>query len=77
MEKASEEHFVENVLRTGNGRFVISIPFQSSPGQLGGSKNIALKRLILLEKKLAKILSYDQHMWITCVIIRIWDICTW
>ena len=51
----AEIHFRETVTRNKDGRFVVSIPF--IPGklaELGTSREMALKRLYSLEKKLAR-----------------------
>ncbi|XP_011858580.1 PREDICTED: uncharacterized protein LOC105556118, partial [Vollenhovia emeryi] len=53
-ETECEKHFVENIRRDQDGRFVVTIPFKGDPGELGESKTIACKRLISLERRLER-----------------------
>jgi len=47
-----EAHFTRTVSRNNNGRYTVSLPFRKSGKQLGESRNIALRRLKALERKL-------------------------
>lgn len=49
-----ENHFIQTHYRNKAGRFVVRLPFKTDVKELGLSKDIALKRFYLLEKKLAK-----------------------
>ncbi|XP_026462793.1 uncharacterized protein LOC113365450 [Ctenocephalides felis] len=46
-----ERHFVAHTNRNFDGRFVVRIPFKYNKIELGNSKQIALKRFALLEKR--------------------------
>ncbi|XP_025997894.2 uncharacterized protein LOC113006176 [Solenopsis invicta] len=48
----SETHFLENVIRNNDGRYVVRLPFRNKERQLGNSRNVALKRFYSLERKL-------------------------
>ena len=49
-----ETHFKETFRRDDTGRFVVKIPFKDNLFELGNSKEIALRRFNILEKRLAK-----------------------
>ncbi|XP_050305576.1 uncharacterized protein LOC126742816 [Anthonomus grandis grandis] len=51
-ENACEEHFINNLLVTKNGRIMVSLPLKESPKMLGDSRNIAMKRFLSLERRL-------------------------
>ncbi|XP_065079562.1 uncharacterized protein LOC135702458 isoform X1 [Ochlerotatus camptorhynchus] len=53
-EQRFEEHYQRTYRRDENGRFVVQLPFRESVNQLGDSRSLALKRFLLLEKKLAR-----------------------
>lgn len=53
-EQLCEEHFLQNYSRDSDGRFVVKFPFKDNIASLGQSKSIALKRLMLLERRLIK-----------------------
>lgn len=58
----AERHFKRTIERDDRGRFVVSIPFKPTElSQLGSSKDMALKRLYSLEKKLNKIPLFKQQ----------------
>ena len=60
----AEQHFKQTTERNEKGRFIVSIPFkQTELSLLGSSRDIALKRLFSIEKKLAKNpLLREQYM---------------
>ncbi|XP_043474408.1 uncharacterized protein LOC122506353 [Leptopilina heterotoma] len=53
-QKKCENHFREHVKRDASGKFTVALPFRDNFKQLGNSRNIALKRLYSLERKLNK-----------------------
>lgn len=52
-EKACEEHFKASHYRDESGRYVVKLPFHTSPTQLGDSRTAALRRLKSLENSLS------------------------
>lgn len=53
-EERFEEHFQRTFRRNEDGRFVVQLPFRDTVSQLGSSRSLALKRFLMLEKKLAR-----------------------
>lgn len=53
-EKACEEHFVNNVTRDNEGKYIVRLPFNENKNNLGNSYEIARKRFFMLERKLSK-----------------------
>ncbi|XP_022834488.1 uncharacterized protein LOC111362158 [Spodoptera litura] len=55
-EQACEEFYAQSTVRDVNGRYVVKLPFRSEdpPCKYGNSKNIAVKRLLGLERKLGR-----------------------
>lgn len=53
-EQTCETHFMQTHTRDTNGRFIVRIPLKETASNLGDSKQIAIKRFHLLEKRLAK-----------------------
>nr|CAH7729738.1 unnamed protein product [Callosobruchus chinensis] len=51
-ENLCEEHFLDNLTTSEEGRYVVSIPLKDSPTKLGESRDIAVKRFISLERRL-------------------------
>ncbi|XP_011691571.1 PREDICTED: uncharacterized protein LOC105452295 [Wasmannia auropunctata] len=51
-ENLCEAHFLETVSRDNDGRYVVRLPFRKINNHLGNSRNVALKRLTSLERKL-------------------------
>ncbi|XP_011874772.1 PREDICTED: uncharacterized protein LOC105565849, partial [Vollenhovia emeryi] len=51
-ENNCEAHFVKNVTRNSEGRYMVRLPFRCTGAQTGDSRNIAIKRLLALERKL-------------------------
>ncbi|XP_063929879.1 uncharacterized protein LOC135142140 [Zophobas morio] len=49
-----ETHFKDTTGRSPDGRFVVRLPFSKNPPQLGNSKEMALKRLLSMERKLGR-----------------------
>ncbi|XP_066600991.1 uncharacterized protein [Prorops nasuta] len=49
-----EEHYTKTVSREINGRYTVRLPFRNECEKIGDSKTIALKRFLLLERKLNK-----------------------
>lgn len=56
-EQFCEDHFIKTHSRTLDGRFIVKYPFKDNKNDLGISKDIALKRLGFLEKRLNKNVS--------------------
>lgn len=52
-EVACETHFLENVSRASDGRYIVRLPFRGTNRRLGESRSIALKHLTSLERKLS------------------------
>lgn len=50
-EQVCENYFVNTTSRDASGRFVVRLPFHEGRAQLGRSKEIAMRRLIFLERK--------------------------
>lgn len=53
-EQFCEQHFEQNYRRNSDGRFIVKFPFKKNIGELGSSKEMALQRLKLLERRLRK-----------------------
>lgn len=53
-EQACESHFLENVTRNKEGRYIVRLPFNGNKEKLGCSFNVALKRFNYLENKFKK-----------------------
>ncbi|GFR11321.1 DUF1758 domain-containing protein [Trichonephila clavata] len=53
-EKAREEHFIDTHVRNEDGRYVVRLPFHSSPSKLGDSRESAIRRFKSLERSLIK-----------------------
>ncbi|XP_065354778.1 uncharacterized protein LOC135949214 [Calliphora vicina] len=53
-EEMAERHYTENVERQEDGKYMVRLPFKSSPVELGESKCSALKRLESMERKFAR-----------------------
>nr|CAH7762481.1 unnamed protein product [Callosobruchus chinensis] len=51
-ENLCEEHFLDNLTTSEEGRYVVSIRLKDSPTKLGESRDIAVKRFISLERRL-------------------------
>ncbi|XP_037297855.1 uncharacterized protein LOC119190306 [Manduca sexta] len=51
-EKICEEIYHTTHTRTAEGRYVVTLPFKTSPENIGSTRSIALKRLEQLERKL-------------------------
>jgi hypothetical protein len=49
-----EEHFLKTYAREPNGKFVVRLPFKQNVSKLRGSKDIATKRFLQLERNLMK-----------------------
>lgn len=54
IEKQCESHFAHNTKRNLAGRFTVRLPFTDNPAILGESKQVALHRMLSLERRLAK-----------------------
>ncbi|XP_071562311.1 uncharacterized protein [Temnothorax nylanderi] len=50
-EQCCENHFINTTTRDVSGRFVVRLPFRENRTQLGQSRDIAMKRLLCLERK--------------------------
>lgn len=53
-EQVVEQHFLDTFTRDKDGRFIVRLPLSKSPDILGDSRYMAIKRLISLERRLAK-----------------------
>ncbi|XP_058828458.1 uncharacterized protein LOC131688285 [Topomyia yanbarensis] len=53
-EKACEAHFELHTIRDNAGRFQVRLPFREDPTLLGESRNIAIRRLEQIERKLVR-----------------------
>ncbi|XP_049887028.1 uncharacterized protein LOC126381618 [Pectinophora gossypiella] len=55
-EQACEDHFQATTRRDETGRYIVELPFRcpDPPCKFGNSRNIAMKRLFSLERKLSK-----------------------
>lgn len=54
-ENICEQHFLDNVSRNAQGRYVVKLPFKDQvAAKIGDTREIALKRLRGLEKRLAR-----------------------
>ena len=49
-----EEHFKKHIKRNSKGRYIVALPFKQNAKNLGESRQIALKRLMFLEKRFKK-----------------------
>ncbi|XP_025835733.1 uncharacterized protein LOC112906178 [Agrilus planipennis] len=49
-----EHHFLDNVTRDNNGRYIVKLPFNEQKKHLGDSYSITLKRFYASERKLQK-----------------------
>lgn len=52
-EQQCEDHFVRNLTTNSKGRYVVAFPFKDIPEKLGNSREIAIKKFLALEKRLA------------------------
>ncbi|XP_022910540.2 uncharacterized protein [Onthophagus taurus] len=53
-EAVCESHFINNCQRAQDGRFVLALPFRDDPSRLGNFYHQALRRYLLLEKRLSR-----------------------
>ncbi|GFU53490.1 integrase catalytic domain-containing protein [Trichonephila clavipes] len=53
-ERACEDHFIDTHVRNEDGRYVVRLPFHSSPFKLGDSRESAIRRFKSLEHSLIK-----------------------
>lgn len=53
-EKYCEEHFEKTVKKDDSGRFIVKIPFKENLSDLGNTRQMALNRLLFMEKRLNK-----------------------
>ncbi|XP_054711001.1 uncharacterized protein LOC129220596 [Uloborus diversus] len=65
-EKACEEHFKNTHSRAEDGKYIVKLPFHTSPTELGESRQHALRRLSAVERSLssnpAKYKQYQDFM---------------
>lgn len=57
-ELAAEQHFIQHISRDSNGRYIVALPFNQKRYELGCSKDIAMKRLLSLERRFNR----DENM---------------
>ncbi|XP_063915471.1 uncharacterized protein LOC135131590 [Zophobas morio] len=60
-ERQCETHFRDTVKRDSQGRFIVRLPFNNSPPDLGDSKQGTVKRFRSLENKFAKQLEFKEQ----------------
>ncbi|GFV08788.1 integrase catalytic domain-containing protein [Trichonephila clavipes] len=61
-ERACEDHFIDTYVRNEDGRYVVRLPFHSSPSKLRDSRESAIRRFKSLEHSLIKKLAiYCQY----------------
>ncbi|XP_043071809.1 uncharacterized protein LOC122322804 [Drosophila grimshawi] len=64
--RACEEHYLKTTVTNDSGRIVVRLPFKNNPSQLGHSFDIARRRFLSLERRLAQSsglrLQYCQFM---------------
>ncbi|XP_055543114.1 uncharacterized protein LOC129728688 [Wyeomyia smithii] len=53
-ELACEAHFLFTYQRNETGRFIVKLPFKENLSQLGNCRSVALKRCLMLEKRLIR-----------------------
>ncbi|GFT95539.1 DUF1758 domain-containing protein [Trichonephila clavipes] len=53
-ERTCEDHFIDTHARNEDGRYVVRLPFHSSPSKLGDSRESAIRRFKSLEHSLIK-----------------------
>ncbi|GFW80780.1 DUF1758 domain-containing protein [Trichonephila clavipes] len=53
-ERACKDHFIDTHVRNEDGRYVVRLPFHSSPSKLGDSRESAIRRFKSLEHSLIK-----------------------
>ncbi|XP_055542762.1 uncharacterized protein LOC129728349 [Wyeomyia smithii] len=53
-EIACEAHFLSTYQRNETGRFIVKLPFKENLSQLGNCRSLALKRFLMLEKRLIR-----------------------
>lgn len=56
-----ENHFVENIKRNEDGRFIVSIPFNEKLAHLGNTREMALNRFHSLEKRFVRQSNVKQE----------------
>ncbi|XP_055543175.1 uncharacterized protein LOC129728748 [Wyeomyia smithii] len=56
-----EDHFLKYTTRDSLGRFIVRLPFLKNPATLGNSREIAIRRLLHLERKLDKNIPLKQQ----------------
>ncbi|XP_011175794.1 uncharacterized protein LOC105207848 [Solenopsis invicta] len=62
VEAQCEQHFINNVTRDQNGKFVVKLPVREQViSRIGNSKEIALKRLLNLEKRFERDTSLREQ----------------
>lgn len=62
-EKTVEKHFMETHKRDGDGRFVVEMILKNDIGDIGSSREIALRRFTYLERRLSKNPEMKKFMW--------------
>ncbi|XP_058817817.1 uncharacterized protein LOC131681123 [Topomyia yanbarensis] len=62
-EKRCEEHFSMHTVRNNSGKFTVRLPFLHPPSQLGDSRQMAVRRLEHMERKLHRnpLLKQEYH----------------
>ncbi|GFX41697.1 integrase catalytic domain-containing protein [Trichonephila clavipes] len=72
-----EDHFVCTQRRNCEGRYVLSMALNKDPSCLGNSKDIAIRRLNSLRKRLSRDSSDEAHFWLNGYVnkqnCRIWS----
>ncbi|XP_063388444.1 uncharacterized protein LOC134674335 isoform X2 [Cydia fagiglandana] len=60
-EQQCEKHFLDNLRRDSDGRFIVTIPLKESPDRLGDSYDRALSRFQALERRFSKNPSFKKQ----------------
>lgn len=53
-ERQCEDHFQATTTQQDDGRFVVTLPFRTTPPDLGSSRDMAIQRLKQMERRLAR-----------------------
>ena len=60
-EEECERHYQSTVSRSPSGRYIVELPFKTSAPALGDSRQAALRRFLLLERRLEKTPELRMH----------------
>jgi len=60
-QEEAEQFFVRTTTKDETGRFIVHLPWKRNPHELGDSRETALKRFLLLERKLLRNVSLRER----------------